>query len=145
MLLYKVRLWFVSMSLEANSRHIAGVTVLDLSGRVAIGTDTDALRERLMAVFNSGEHSILLNMDGVSSIDSAGLGELVATYSLLVRRGAMVRLLNVTGRLAHLLALTQLDQLFDIFDDEAAALASFTTAGNAQTRHKLDEYLNRNE
>jgi anti-sigma B factor antagonist len=143
MLLSEVRLWFVIMSLQANSRQVAGVTVLDLTGRVAFGTDTDALHQRLVAVFESGEHAILLNFHGVSSIDSAGLGELVSTYSELVRRGGMVRLVNVSERLRHLLAQTQLDQLFDIYDDETGALAAFNSEADSRTRHKLDNYLKR--
>ena len=131
------------MSLEVNLRHVAGVTVFDLCGRVAAGTDANCLRERLVEAFEKGEHWILLNFDEVSYVDSAGLGELVSAYSALVRRGGMLRLLNASERLAHLLSMTQLDQVFDVYDDEAAALASFNSAGNSRTRHKLGEYLDR--
>ncbi len=131
------------MSLEANLRHIAGVTVLDLSGRMAAGDEADLLRDRLLHAFEKGEHWILLNFEDVDFVDSSGLGEMVAAYAALTRRGGILRLLNVSEHLAHLLALTQLDQLFDVYDNEPAALASFTSAGNARTQRKLADYLNR--
>lgn len=131
------------MSLEANQRHIAGVTILDLSGRMVAGDEADLLRDRLLHAFEKGEHRILLNFEDVDCVDSSGLGEMVAAYAALTRRGGIVRLLNVSGHLAHLLALTRLDQLFDVYDSELAALASFTSAGNARTQRKLADYLNR--
>src|ERR1035438_5594656 len=114
------------MSLEVNLRHIAGVTILELSGRLVAGAEADTLRDRLLDAFEKGEHWILLSFENVESVDSAGLGEMVAAYAALTRRGGTVRLLNVSGHLAHLLARTQLDRLFDVYDNEAAALASFT-------------------
>lgn len=131
------------MNLDINLRHVSGVTVFDLSGRMAAGPDKDSLRDRLLHAFEKGEHWILLNFEGVTFVDSSGLGEMVSAYSALVRRGGMLRLLNVSERLAHLLELTQLDRLFESYDDEAAALASFNSAGNSRTRHKLEEYLDR--
>ncbi|SPE27845.1 Anti-sigma factor antagonist [Candidatus Sulfopaludibacter sp. SbA3] len=131
------------MSLEANSRHVAGVTIFDLSGRMVAGAETDSLRDRLLHAFERGEHWILLNFEDVTYVDSAGLGEMVSAYAALTRRGGILHLLNVSEHLAHLLALTRLDQLFDVFDDQAAALASFNSAGNTRTQRKLADYLDR--
>jgi anti-sigma B factor antagonist len=129
------------MSLEVNPRRMAGVTILDLRGRMVAGAEADSLRDRLLHAFEKGEHWILLNFEEVSYVDSSGLGEMVSAYAALTRRGGIVHLLNVSGHLAHLLAVTGLDRLFDVFDDEAAATASFNSAGNTRTQRKLADYL----
>lgn len=129
------------MSLDVNFRHSAGVTIFDLSGRMVSGAEADSLRDRILHSFEKGEHWILLNFDGVAFVDSAGLGEMIGAYAALVRRGGLLRLVNVSERLAHLLALTQLDRLLEVYEDEAAALASFNSAGTSRARRKLADYL----
>ncbi len=111
--------------MKANARHHGKVTVLDLSGKITIGDGDIKLREAVNAQLEEGRKSLLLNMSGVSYMDSAGIGELVACYKRATEKGATLKLLNPTGKVQDLLVLTKLQEIFEIFKDEREALTSF--------------------
>ncbi len=111
--------------MKANARHHGKVTVLDLSGKITIGDGDIKLREAVNALLDEGRKNILLNMSGISYMDSAGIGELVACYKRATEKGASLKLLNPTGKVQDLLVLTKLQEIFDIYRDEREALTSF--------------------
>jgi anti-sigma B factor antagonist len=129
------------MSIELSVRQIAGVTIFDLAGRMESGTEGQTLHAALLHAFDQGHRWLLLNCAGLSSVDSSGLGDLVAAHTSILRRGGVVRLLHPTERIAHLLAVTRLDTLLDVYHDESAALASFNALTNQRTHRRLTDYL----
>ncbi len=113
------------MALTIASREVDGVTVLDLSGRVTLGEGSVQLREAIRDLISKGSHKILLNMGEVNYIDSSGLGELVSAYTTAKNQSASVKLLSLTHKVKDVLQLTKLYTVFDVFDDEASAIASY--------------------
>ena len=111
--------------MKATVRHHQKVTVVDLSGKITIGEGDIRLREALNALLDEGRKNLVLNLGGVSYMDSAGIGELVACYKRSVEKGAKLKLLNPSGKVQDLLILTRLQEIFDIYRDERDALASF--------------------
>ena len=113
------------MALTIASREVDGVTVLDLNGRITLGEGSVQLREAIRDLISKGSRTILLNMGDVNYIDSSGLGELVSAYTTAKNQGASVKLLNLTKKVKDVLQLTKLYTVFDVFEDEASAIASF--------------------
>jgi anti-sigma B factor antagonist len=113
------------VALTIASREVAGVSVLDLSGRITLGEGSVQLREAVRGLLGNGKKKILLNLGDVNYIDSSGLGELVSAYTTAKNQQAEVKLLNLTRKVHDLLQLTKLVTVFDIKDDEASAIASF--------------------
>lgn len=118
------------MSLTINARMADGVTILDLSGRLTLGEATAQFRERVRAEAEKNPR-VLLNVAGVSYMDSAGLGEMVGAHASVTSRGGQLKLLNAQQKLRDLLQITRLYTIFESFDDEAAALRSFAQAAKA--------------
>lgn len=112
-------------TLTISKRVLKGIVVLDLAGKIKIGEGNLDLHQTLRSLVEQNQTSVLLNLARVSSIDSSGLGELVAGYTTLEKSGGELKLLNLTERVAELLTFTKLLTVFDIYDDEAAAIASF--------------------
>jgi anti-sigma B factor antagonist len=115
------------MTLTISSRRSGGVEILDVAGRLTLGDGTGALRDAVRKALERGA-DLLLNLSGVAYIDSAGLGELVGGYASAVARGRQVKLLRPHKRVDSLLQMTKLYATFEIFEDEAAAVASFGPA-----------------
>ncbi|MGC9158854.1 MAG: STAS domain-containing protein [Terracidiphilus sp.] len=113
------------MALTIASREVDGVVVLDLSGRITLGEGSVQLRDAIRGLIGKGSKCILLNLGEVGYIDSSGLGELVSAYTTAKNQQAEVKLLNLTKKVHDLLQLTKLYTVFDIRDDETAAIASF--------------------
>ena len=113
------------MSLKASSRQVDGVTVVDLSGRIVLGEGSDILREALRDLVSRGQKKILLNLGDVNYIDSSGLGALVSGYTSLTGQQGQLKLLNLTKKVHDLLQITKLLTVFEVYDDEGAALKSF--------------------
>jgi anti-sigma B factor antagonist len=113
------------MALTITSREVDGVAVLDLSGRITLGEGSVQLRDAIRELLSSGSKSILLNMGDVSYIDSSGLGELVSAYTSAKNQSAELKLLSLTKKVQDLLQLTKLYTVFDIYDEEAKAIASY--------------------
>ncbi len=112
--------------MKVNVRHHENVSVLDLTGRMAIPEEVD-VREAVTSLIKKGRTQILLNLKGVPWMDSTGLGELIACLKRVRERGGVIKLLKPTRRVYDVLQLTRLNEVFDIFDDEQNALGSFTS------------------
>lgn len=112
--------------MQIDERIVGDVVVLDLQGRVTLGEDAELLRDKVNSLVNQGHRKIVLNLAGVPYIDSAGLGEIVRTYTTVSHQGGSLKLLNLTKKIADLLAITKLLTVFDTFDSENEAVGSFT-------------------
>ena len=113
------------MALTIASREVDGGTVLDLNGRITLGEGSVQLRDAIRDLIGKGQKKILLNMAEVNYIDSSGLGELVSAYTTVKNQGAGLKLLKLTKKVHDVLQLTKLYTVFDIYDDEASAIASY--------------------
>ena len=117
--------------LNISNRQSGNITIVDLSGKIALGESNRALHEAIRGLISDGQKNILLNLANVSIIDSSGLGELVASYASVERSGGTLKLSNLSDRNIQLITITKLYTVFDVFDNEAEALASFGTASEA--------------
>lgn len=106
-------------------REVNDVRVLDLEGKITIGSGDVQLRQLVEESLHSGRTKILLNLKGVTHIDSSGIGEMVGCYTTVARRGGAMKLLNLPPKINDLLQVTQLITVFDVFDNEGEAVASF--------------------
>ena len=113
------------MALQAKTRQVGNVDIVDLSGKITLGENTGILRDELRSLLAQGQKNILLNMGAVSYVDSAGLGELVGAYTTAANQGGTVKLLNLQSKMKDLLQVTKLHTIFPVFEDEASAIASF--------------------
>jgi anti-sigma B factor antagonist len=111
--------------LNIAERQAGDVTILDMDGKVTIGEGSVALRTTIRRLISEGKKNILLNLGGVGYVDSSGIGELVSSFSSVHREGGTLKLLNLTEKIQDLLAITKLLTVFDVFEDEGAALGSF--------------------
>jgi anti-anti-sigma factor len=111
--------------MNVNKRQKGDVTILDLSGKITIGAGDIALRNAVQEAMNAGAQKILLNLKGVSTIDSSGVGELVSSFTTATNRGAKLKLANIPAKVSDVLTITQLITVFDVFDSEDEAVASF--------------------
>lgn len=107
-------------------REFADVRVLDLEGKITIGSGDVQLRQLVEESLQSGRTKILLNLKGVTHIDSSGIGEMVGCFTTVARRGGAMKLVNLPAKINDLLQVTQLITVFDVFDNEGEALASFS-------------------
>jgi anti-sigma B factor antagonist len=106
-------------------RVVGDVTILDLKGKITLGEGDEALKDKINSLTLQDRRRILLNLEGVPYIDSAGLGEIVRTYTTVSRQGGQLKLVNLTKRIEDLLSITKLLTVFETFDSERDALASF--------------------
>lgn len=113
------------MSVKMNNRQVGDVTVVDVSGRITLGEGSSELRDALRDLVAKGNKKILLNLGDVSYIDSSGIGELVSGFTSVSNQGGNLKLLNLTKRVKDLLQITKLYTVFEVHDDEAAAVRSF--------------------
>jgi anti-sigma B factor antagonist len=101
------------------------VTVLDLKGKMTLGEGDELLKDKINSLLAAGKKKLLLNLESVPYIDSAGLGEVVRTYTTVSRQGGSLKLLNLTKRIEDLLSITKLLTVFDTYDNEADAVKSY--------------------
>ncbi len=113
------------MTMKATSRQVGAVTVVDLSGRITLGEGSVVLRDAIRDLVSKGKNRILLNLADVTYIDSSGIGELVSAFTTVRNSGGELKLLKLTKKVHDLLQITKLYTVFDIKDDEAAALQAF--------------------
>ncbi len=113
------------MALRMTDRVVDGVDVLDIEGRIVLGEESNAFREKVKSLLAAGKKKIVLNLAQVSYIDSAGLGTLVATFHSARSQGATLKLTNLGTKFKEVLQVTKLMTVFDTYDTEAAAIASF--------------------
>ncbi len=108
-----------------SERQAGDVSILDLSGKVTIGEGSVALRNAIRRMLGEGKTKILMNLGGVGYVDSSGIGELVSSFTAVNKEGGSLKLLNLTQKIQDLLAITKLLTVFDVYENEAEALASF--------------------
>jgi len=111
--------------MDIRERAVDAVTVLDLSGKVVLGEGDVQIKERIKELLADGQGKILLNLGDVTYIDSAGLGALISSYATVKRENGQMKLVNLTKRVQDLLAITKLITVFETFDNEEEAIASF--------------------
>jgi anti-sigma B factor antagonist len=112
--------------MKSSTRQVDGVTVVDLSGRITLGEGSVVLRDQVRDLLAKGQKKILLNMAEVTYIDSSGIGELVSAFTTVRNQSGELKLLNLTKKVHDLLQITKLYTVFDVKDDEAAAISSFS-------------------
>ena len=111
--------------MDIAERTVSDVTVLDLKGKMTLGEGDELLKDKINSLLSDGKKKLVLNLEGVPYIDSAGLGEIVRTYTTVSRQGGSLKLLNLTKRIEDLLSITKLLTVFETFDTEAEAINSF--------------------
>jgi anti-sigma B factor antagonist len=114
------------VALKMTSREVDGVTVVALDGRIVLGEESNALREKVKSMVAEGKKKIVLNMDGITFIDSAGLGTLVAAHHSAKGQGSSLRLCHLGTKFQEVLQITKLMTIFDVYNTEAEAVASFS-------------------
>jgi anti-sigma B factor antagonist len=115
-----------NMALKITNREVEGVSVVTLDGRIVLGDESNALRVKLKSLIAEGRKQIVLNMDNIKYIDSAGLGILVAAHCSAKTQGASLRLCHLGSKFQEVLQITKLLTVFEVRDTEAAAVASFS-------------------
>ena len=113
------------MNLKVSTRQMDGVSIVDCSGRITLGEGSVVLRDTVKDLLSKGQKKILLNLGDVNYIDSSGIGELVSAYTTVKNQGGELKLLKLTKKVHDLLQITKLYTVFDVKDDEAAAIKSF--------------------
>lgn len=119
------------MSFSFQRRTVSGVTIIDVKGRITLGLGNVELREQVNNALEAGARNILLNLAELSYLDSSGVGTLVSCFTTANRQGAKLKLVNLTKKMNELLAITKLITVFDCFEDENEAVASFLEIGVA--------------
>ena len=114
--------------MQISERAVGDVVLLDVKGRITLGDGDEMLKDKVNAVVNAGKKKIILNLADVPYVDSAGLGEIVRTYTTVSRQGGSLKLLNLTKRISDLLSITKLLTVFETFDSEPEAVKSFAAS-----------------
>ena len=119
------------MNLKFSTRSVGDVTIVDMTGKIVIGDETAALRQLVVSLLDKGDRKILFNLAHVDYIDSLGLGYLVSAFTSVRKLGGELKLLSLTEKVQDLLQITKLYTVFDIANDEAAAVKSFSKTTTA--------------
>ncbi len=114
------------MSVKLTTRQVGDVTVVDAVGKITLGEGSSVLRDAIKDLTAAGNRKILLNLGEVNYIDSSGIGELVAGFTSVSNLEGQLKLLNLTKRVKDLLQITKLYTVFEVHDDEASAVRSFS-------------------
>jgi anti-sigma B factor antagonist len=114
--------------MQIEERALGDVVVLDLKGKITLGEGDELLKDKVNSLVNQGHKKIILNLADVPYIDSAGLGEVVRTYTTVSRQGGSLKLLNLTKRITDLLSITKLLTVFETFESENEAVRSFSAS-----------------
>jgi anti-sigma B factor antagonist len=114
--------------MEIEERPVGDVMVLDVKGRITLGEGDELLKDKVNSILNQGHRKLVLNLAAVPYIDSAGLGEIVRTYTTVSRQGGSLKLLNLTKRITDLLSITKLLTVFETFESENDAVRSFSAS-----------------
>jgi anti-sigma B factor antagonist len=120
-----------TVALKMTNREVDGVSVVALDGRIVRGEESNALREKVKGLLAEGKKKIVLNMDNITFIDSAGLGTLVAAHHSAKGQGASLRLCHLGSKFQEVLQITKLLTVFDVYDTEAQAVSSFSKSAGA--------------
>jgi anti-sigma B factor antagonist len=111
--------------MKISQRQVGEVTILEPRGKITLGAGDVALREAIEAATRNGGAKLLVDLQKVSKMDSSGLGELIAAHNSVTEAGGTIRLMNLPPKLYGVLGATQIVSVFDVFDDEHEAVASF--------------------
>jgi anti-sigma B factor antagonist len=113
------------VNLKVSTRQVDGVSIVDCNGRITLGEGSVVLRDTVKDLLSKGQKKILLNLGDVNYIDSSGIGELVSAYTTVRNQGGELKLLKLTKKVHDLLQITKLYTVFDVKDDETAAVKAF--------------------
>jgi anti-sigma B factor antagonist len=113
------------MNITTSIRHIDGVTIVDMSGRIVLGKESASVRNLVYDLLTNGYKQIVINLGAVDYIDTTGIGSLVGSFTTVRKRGGELKLINVQEKVAAVMQTTNLYTVLDIVNDEAAALTSF--------------------
>jgi anti-sigma B factor antagonist len=122
------------VSVDFSTRQSKGITIVDLRGRITLGEGSVTLRDTVHDLLSKGQKKILLNLGDVNYIDSSGIGELVSAFTAAKKQDGEVRLLNLTKKVHDLLQITKLYTVFDVKDNEALAIESFSAPRGVSER-----------
>jgi anti-sigma B factor antagonist len=111
--------------MKATNRTVDNIEIIALQGKITIGSGDTQLREVISNAVSAGKTNVLLDLSGVTTIDSSGIGELVGSYTTVTNRGGKLKLLHLPAKLNELLHVTQLITVFEVYDNEREAVASF--------------------
>ena len=111
--------------MKATTRNVDGIEIISLQGKITIGSGDTQLREVINNAVSAGKTNVLLDLSQVTTIDSSGIGELVGSYTTVTNRGGKLKLLHLPAKLNELLHVTQLITVFEVYEDEKEAIASF--------------------
>lgn len=111
--------------MKANLRESGKVAIIELKGKITIGSGDIQLRDTITKLLDSGKNNILVEMKEVTAIDSSGIGELVGCYTTVTNKGGKLRLLHLPPKIQDVLTVTQLITVFDVYEVESEAVASF--------------------
>jgi len=111
--------------MKSSIRDLGDIRVIELSGKITIGAGDVKLRELISQAVEDDKNNIVLDLGGVTAIDSSGIGEMVACYTTVTKRGGQLKLMHLSPKITDILQVTQLITVFDVFDDEREALGSF--------------------
>ena len=114
-------------NLSIAERQVGGVAILDLDGKITLGESNRQLHEALRRLVEEGKQNIILNLAKVTSIDSSGLGEIVAGFSTVAASGGSLKLINLSDRVVDLMTITKLYTVFDVYASEAEGIQAFET------------------
>jgi anti-sigma B factor antagonist len=130
------------MALDIEEREREGITILELKGRITVGPESSALREKVTALSAAGVRNLVLDLTHVDYIDSTGLGALVICVTSMRKLNGNVKLVNVNRRNIELLVMTKLTTVFEFFTDEQDAVNSYYPDRKLKTFDIL-EFVNR--
>lgn len=111
--------------MKIDKREKGGVTILDVEGKITIGKGDVALRDAVQQALADGAKKLVIELGRVSTIDSSGVGELVSAFTTVTNRGGKLKLVNLPPKVNDILQITQLITVFEVFDNEDEAIASF--------------------
>jgi anti-sigma B factor antagonist len=111
--------------MKSNTRDVANVRIIELGGKITIGTGDVKIRELVSQALDADRKNILFDLGGVTAIDSSGIGEMVACYTTVTKRGGQLKLMHLSPKITDILQVTQLITVFAVFDDEREALGSY--------------------
>jgi anti-sigma B factor antagonist len=114
------------MKLKVMQRQADGITILDLNGRIVLGKETALMRDTILDLIGRGKRGIVLNLGNVPYVDSSGISEMLSATQAIRREGGDLKLLNLTSRVRDMVEVVRLGTVFELFDDENAAIKSFT-------------------
>lgn len=111
--------------MKIDARHAKGVTILEPKGKITIGVGDVALRDAVSEALEAGARNILVNLSGVTTIDSSGVGELVSAYTTVSNRSGKLKLCKLPPKVNDILQITQLISVFEVYETEEEAIGTF--------------------